>query len=159
MQVEKDKVVSIHYTLTDDNGKVIDSSQGREPLAYLHGNRNLIIGLENALEGKKVGDKFKVTIPPEEAYGERREELVSKVNRQDFQGVEEILPGMQFHASHNGQEYIVTVTKVEGDEVTIDANHQLAGENLTFEVEVVDIRESTDEERAHGHVHMDGHEH
>ncbi len=154
MEVEKNKVVTIHYTLTNDDGQVLDTSVGKNPLKYLHGNKNLIEGLEKELLGKKVGDKLHVIIEPAEAYGERREDLVQEVPREAFQGVEDIQPGMQFNAqAPDGSTYVVTVTNIGEEKITIDANHDLAGVRLTFDVEVMDIRNATDEEISHGHVH------
>jgi FKBP-type peptidyl-prolyl cis-trans isomerase SlyD len=154
MEVEKNKVVTIHYTLTNDEGAVLDSSEGKAPLKYLHGNKNLIEGLENALLGKKVGDKLHVVIEPAEAYGEKRADLIQEVPRESFQGVDDIKVGMQFNAqAPDGSAYVVTVTKVAEDKVTIDANHDLAGVRLTFDVEVIDVRNATDKEIEHGHVH------
>ncbi len=154
MEVEKNKVVTIHYTLTNDDGQVLDTSVGKNPLKYLHGNKNLIEGLEKELLGKKVGDKLHVVIEPAEAYGERREDLVQEVPREAFQGVEDIQPGMQFNAqAPDGSTYVVTVTNIGEEKITIDANHDLAGVRLTFDVEVMDIRNATDEEISHGHVH------
>ncbi len=160
MEIQNSKVASINYTLTNAENKILDTSEGREPLVYIHGKGNLIPGLEKALEGKKVGDKLKVTIQPEEAYGTRNEQLVQVIPRSSFQGVEDIQPGMQFQANVQGHTQIIVVTKVEGDNITTDANHPLAGEELTFEVEVMEVRDATEEELAHGHVHgPNGHEH
>ncbi len=160
MEIQNSKVASINYTLTNAENKILDTSEGREPLMYIHGKGNLIPGLEKALEGKKVGDKLKVTIQPEEAYGTRNEQLVQVIPRSSFQGVEDIQPGMQFQANVQGHTQIIVVTKVEGDNITTDANHPLAGEELTFEVEVMEVRDATEEELAHGHVHgPNGHEH
>ena len=160
MEIQNNKVVSIDYTLTNSEGKVLDSSEGRQPLAYIHGKGNLIPGLEKALEGKKTGDSLNVTIQPEEAYGERNEQLIQVIPRSAFQGVENIEPGMQFQANVQGHQQIILVTKVEGEDITTDANHPLAGEQLTFDVTVTEIREPTEEELAHGHVHgPNGHQH
>lgn len=156
MQVGKNSVVAIDYTLTDDQGEVLDSSKGREPLAYLHGSGNIIPGLEKALEGKETGESFTVRVPPEEAYGERSEDLKQAVPRDMFQGVDDLQVGMQFQASAGGQTQIVTVVGIEGDQVTVDANHPMAGVALNFDVEVKDIREATQEELEHGHVHGAG---
>lgn len=153
MQIAADKVVQIHYTLTNDEGEVLDSSEGQEPLAYLHGFGNIIPGLENALAGRVVGDKFQVTIPPEEAYGLRDDDLVQAAPRSAFQGVPEVLPGMQFHAESPEGIQLVTVIDVDGDNVILDGNHPMAGITLNFDVEVTDIREATAEELDHGHVH------
>ena len=160
MQIAKDKVVSIDYTLTGDQGQVLDSSQGREPLAYLHGNQNIIPGLESALDGKSQGDALKVTIAPEQAYGQHDPKMVQVVPRTAFQGAPTITPGMQFQGNTNQGPRVITVTKVEGDNVTIDANHPLAGQTLNFDVKVVGVRDATAEELSHGHVHgAGGHQH
>jgi FKBP-type peptidyl-prolyl cis-trans isomerase SlyD len=160
MQISDNKVVSIHYTLTNNKGEVLDSSSGKAPLSYLHGKNNIISGLENALSGKAVGDKFNISIPPEEAYGKHDKSLIQTIPKSVFQGVEAIEPGMQFQAKSDHGTQIVTITKVDGDKITVDGNHALAGETLTFDVEVTNIREATKEELQHGHVHgPEGHHH
>jgi len=160
MQVQNDHVVSIDYTLKNDDGEVMDSSESTGPLAYLHGHHNIIPGLEKALDDKSVGDTFTVSIEPAEAYGERDEGAIQTVPRSMFQGVDEIEPGMRFQAQTQGGVTVVTVKEVNGDEITLDANHELAGETLHFDVEVKDVRAASDEEKEHGHVHgPDGHEH
>jgi FKBP-type peptidyl-prolyl cis-trans isomerase SlyD len=160
MQIANNVVASIEYTLTDDQGTVIDSSVGGEPLAYLHGAGNIIPGLEDALEGKKVGDSFKVSIPPSEGYGEKDEGLLQVVPRSMFQGVDQVEVGMQFHAQTDYGMQVITVTKVEGDNVTVDGNHPLAGQTLNFDVKVLEVRDATSEELEHGHVHgAGGHNH
>ena len=157
MLIGSEKVVLIHYTLTDESGQVLDSSSGRDPLAYLHGKGNIIPGLEKALEGKQAGDKLNVAVQPAEGYGERDERLVQDVPREAFENVDEVNPGMQFQAQNEqGQARVVTVTKVADDLITIDANHPLAGANLNFDVEVTEVREPTAEELEHGHVHGPG---
>lgn len=160
LMIGKHSVVSIHYTLKDDEGQVMDSSDGREPLAYLHGENNLIPGLESELQGKTVGSKFETTIEPKDAYGEVSDELVQTIGKQMFQGVEEIEPGMTFIAQgEGGQQRQVRVVEVDEENVTIDANHPMAGKILHFDVEVVNVREATPQEVEHGHVHDDGHDH
>jgi FKBP-type peptidyl-prolyl cis-trans isomerase SlyD len=159
MQVAKNKVVSIDYTLKNDAGEVIDSSEGHEPLLYLHGAQNIVPGLETALEGKATGDRIEVSIGPEEAYGERNDALQQVVAREAFQGVEDLEVGMQFRAESNAGQQIVTITAIEGDEVTVDGNHPLAGETLNFDVTVVDVRDASAEELEHGHVHGPGGHH
>jgi FKBP-type peptidyl-prolyl cis-trans isomerase SlyD len=161
MQIEKEKVVSIDYTLRDSQGQVLDSSQGRGPLTYMQGANNLIPGLERELEGKSKGDQLTTTVPAADAYGERDEQLVQSVPKSAFQGVENIQPGMQFQARGlGGQSTVVTVAKVEGDQVTVDANHPLAGMPLTFDVTVIDVRDATEEEKQHRHAHgPGGHQH
>ena len=159
MQIAANAVAYIHYTLTDEAGAVLDSSSGGEPLAYLHGAGNIIPGLEKALEGKQAGDKLDVTIRPEDGYGVRDENLVQQVPRRAFQGVSDVKAGMRFHANTGNGQAQVTVTQVQGDMVTIDGNHALAGITLTFAVEVTKVREATSEELMHGHVHGPGGHH
>lgn len=147
-------VVSIHYTLKDEDGQVIDTSEGAEPLSYLHGAGNIIPGLENALSGKAAGDAFDVVVEPGQGYGEYQAELLQVVPRAAFEGVESIEPGMAFTAqAADGSQRRIVVREVEGDDVTVDANHELAGVDLHFSVEVVGVREATEDEVAHGHVH------
>lgn len=160
MQAGENSVVLIHYTLTNDAGETLDSSAGREPLAYLHGFGNIIPGLENALAGKKAGDKLKVSIPPAEAYGLREDALLQVVPREAFGGAPDLEVGMQFQAQTPEGVRIVTIVGVEGDNIHLDGNHPLAGETLHFDVEVTEVRKASDEELAHGHVHgAGGHHH
>ena len=161
MLIANQHVVAIDYTLSNDAGEVIDSSQGAEPLVYLHGAGNIIAGLENALAGKAVGDELDVSIEPEDAYGEYSAELITNLGREMFEGVDELEVGMQFHASApDGGMQIVTIRDIEGDQVTIDGNHPLAGQQLNFKVKVVSVRAASEEELAHGHVHGEGgHQH
>ena len=159
MTVENGKVVSFHYTLTNAQGDVLDQSQ-EHPMPYLHGAGNIIPGLEKELAGKKVGDKLTVNVPAAEAYGEYYEQLVNDVPREAFQGVDQIEPGMQFQANTPEGVQVITVKAVNGETVTVDANHPLAGQDLNFDVEIVEVREATEEESAHGHVHgVGGHHH
>lgn len=160
MLIELNKVVNIHYTLTNDEGEILDSSRGQSPLAYIHGIGNIIPGLESALEGRSVGDKFQVTIPPEDAYGLRDDDLVQTVPRDAFEGVDRVMPGMQFQAQSPEGMRVVTVIDVVEDQVILDGNHPMAGVTLNFDVEVAGIRDATSEELDHGHVHgPDGHHH
>ncbi len=161
MLIAINKAVSIDYTLTNDAGEVIDSSAGGEPLVYLQGAGNIIVGLEKALVGKQVGDELNVIVEPEEAYGEYSAELISNLNRAMFEGVDELEVGMQFHASGpDGSMQIVTIRDLEGDQVTVDGNHPLAGQRLNFQVKIIEIRDASEEELAHGHVHgAGGHQH
>lgn len=159
MQVSANKVVSIHYTLTNEMGEVIDSSEGHQPLAYIHGHGNIIPGLENALLGKAAGEKLKVSIPPEEGYGHRDEELIQSVPVEAFHGVDKIEPGMQFHTETPDGVQMVTVVNVESDHVILDANHPMSGITLNFDVEVTEVRDATAEELEHGHVHGPGGHH
>jgi FKBP-type peptidyl-prolyl cis-trans isomerase SlyD len=147
-------IVSMNYKLTDDSGNVIDSSEGGEPLKYLHGAGNIIPGLEKALVGKVEGDKLDVRVEPEEGYGEHRADLIQSVDRAAFQGVDHIEEGMMFQAqAQDGSVQHVTVKAVEDDKVTIDANHPLAGTPLNFQIEILSVQEASEEEIAHGHVH------
>jgi FKBP-type peptidyl-prolyl cis-trans isomerase SlyD len=159
MQITNQKVVSIHYTLTNVDGDIIDSSEGHEPLAYLHGFGNIIPGLENALAGRAAGERFTVSIAPDEGYGERDDAMVQSVPRSAFQGVDEIRPGMQFQAQSPEGMQLVTVLGVEADEVILDGNHPMAGLTLNFAVEITDVRDATREELEHGHVHGPGGHH
>ena len=159
MRIGKHSVVSIDYTLTDDQGAVLDSSKGREPLAYIQGTGSIVEGLEEALEGKEKGAELKVSIPPAKGYGERNASMTQKVPRKMFD-MEKIEPGMRFHAESDHGHQVVTVTAVDSEHVTVDANHPLAGQTLNFEVKVVDVRKATEQELSHGHVHgAHGHDH
>ncbi len=154
MQISQHTVASIDYKLTDGDGQVLDTSEGREPLTYLHGAGNLIPGLESALEGSAPGEAVSVSVDPSEGYGDRDENLIQQVPKEAFEGIEQIEPGMRFQATdEQGQGRVVTVTEVQDEEVTVDANHPLAGVPLNFEVNVVDVREASKEEIEHGHVH------
>ncbi len=158
MKVSLNKVVSIHYTLTDNNGVVLDSSSGKDPLAYMHGMGHLIPGMEEGLDGRTVGEKLNLKISPEKGYGIRDERMVQEVPLAAFNG-QEIQPGMQFEAGSDEQRFIVTITAVNTETATVDGNHPLAGVELNFDVEVLDVREATEEELAHGHVHGPGGHH
>ena len=154
MSIKHNSAVSFHYTLTDDNGQQLDSSDGREPLAYLHGAGNIIPGLENALVGKTTGEKVSVTVQPEDAYGEINPEMIQIVPREAFEGIDDIQAGMQFQASGpDGQTQVVTIKAVGEEGVTVDGNHPLAGQVLNFDVSIEEVRDATEEEIAHGHVH------
>ncbi len=154
LMIGANSVVSMHYKLTDNDGNVIDSSEGMEPLTYLHGAGNIIPGLENALVGKVEKDTLTVKVQPSEGYGEVVQELIETVPKSAFQGTDEIKEGMAFEAQNqNGQMQRIVVKKVEGDLVTVDANHPLAGVELNFDVQIVSVREASEEEISHGHVH------
>lgn len=166
MKISKNQVVSIAYQLRNQDGVLIDESPANQPLTYLHGNNNLIIGLEKALEGKTVGDKIEVRVEPQEGYGEYNEAMVQRVPKSAFQGVDNLEAGMRFIAETNQGPLPVVITAVDGDEVVVDGNHMLAGQPLHFNVEITDIREGTAEEIAQGHIAMPnaggccgGHEH
>jgi FKBP-type peptidyl-prolyl cis-trans isomerase SlyD len=155
MQITKNKVAGIHYTLRDNTGTIIDTSDGREPLYYLHGAGNLIAGMEEGLEGKAKGDKFQLKISPDKGYGEKDPGMTQQVPRSAF-GNQEVKKGMKFSTDRGA---VVTVTDVNLDSVTVDANHPLAGVELNFAVEVMEVRNATDEELSHGHVHGPGGHH
>lgn len=159
MQIEKNRVVTLNYTLRDDQGTVIDSSSGRGPLAYLHGKGNIIPGLEDALAGKAEGDTLDVTVAPERGYGPRDERLVQIVPRAKFGEVQGLAVGMQVRVHGQQGARIVTVVRVDRDFVTVDGNHPLAGRTLHFSVEVTGVRKATHEEVTHGHVHGPGGHH
>lgn len=160
MNISDNCVASFHYTLTDSTGKVLDSSEGQEPLSYLHGAGNIIPGLESALVGKKVGDKLTVAVPAADAYGVRNDDLIQELPSTMFSGIENIEIGMEFHAETEQGLQVVTVTNVDGDQVTIDGNHPLAGIDLNFAVEITEVRAATEEEVNHGHAHgAGGHHH
>jgi len=160
MQIAKHKAVSINYTLTNDAGTVVDTSEGREPLAFIQGIGNIIPGLEKALDGKAAGDQLNVIIAPEDGYGLRNDSLVQTVKREVFGEDMELEVGMCFRTSGGNGPEVISITQIEGDQVTVDGNHPLAGEALTFDVEVVEVRDASEEEIGHGHVHgPGGHEH
>ena len=159
MKIEKNVVASLAYKVMLEDGVVVDQSTSEAPLDYLHGHNNLITGLEKELEGKVAGDKFSVTVAPEDAYGDHNDALVQRVPADVFQGVDQIEVGMRFLADTDQGPIPVEVTEVDGDEVVVDGNHMLAGQTLTFDVEVVAVREATEEEVQHGHIHQAGHDH
>ncbi len=160
MSIQQDQVVSIHYTLKNDAGEVLDGSSDGEPMTYLHGHGNLISGLERELTGKNTGDKLQVKIPPTDGYGDYDKALVQKVPRRALKGIPKITVGMRLQAQTEAGVRAVTVSHVAGDMITLDGNHPLAGQNLNFDVEVADVRPASAEELSHGHVHgADGHHH
>lgn len=156
MQIEKNKVAILHYTLKNNEGTVIDKSDDGS-FVYLHGALNIIPGLENALTGKKMGEEFNVKVAPEDAYGVRSEEHMQEVPKEMFESDDEINVGMQFNAQGpNGEDLMVTIAEVKEDVIVVDGNHPLAGVELNFDVKVVEVREATEEEMEHGHVHGAG---
>ena len=160
MEITADRVVLIHYTLKGDDGAVIDSSAGGEPLAYIHGHGNLVAGLEKALDGKRDGDKIVVSVTPAEGYGVHDAALIQRVPKRSLQGAGQIKKGMQFQGQTPEGMRLFTVTALVGDMVTLDGNHPLADKTLNFDVDVVTVREATSEELEHGHVHgAGGHHH
>lgn len=154
MEIASNCVASIHYTLTNDEGQVIDRSPEAQPLSYLHGAGNIVPGLERALEGKSAGDTFNVDVTPEEGYGQRNDGLIQIVPREAFQGVDSINPGMQFRAQTDNGPLVVTVVEVDDAQVKIDGNHPLAGQTLHFAIEVANVREASEQEKQVGHVEM-----
>ncbi|MFT5820362.1 MAG: FKBP-type peptidyl-prolyl cis-trans isomerase SlyD [Crocinitomix sp.] len=158
MIIANESVVTVNYTLKNDTGEILDTSEGREPLVYLHGVGALIPGLENELAGKSADTKLKVVITPENAYGTRRDELVRVVSKDGFQGEEELTVGMRVQLDTEHGPAIAEVTKVE-EEVTLDLNHPLADMTLHFDVEIIEVRAASAEEIEHGHVHGEGGHH
>lgn len=158
MKIDKEAVASIDYTLTDDNGSVLDTSDGGEPLSYLHGAGNIIPGLEEELAGRVAGDAFTATIEPKDAYGDYNDELIFSVTKDQFDDPGELAEGLHFQAEIAGEPRLCTVAKIEGDKVEVNANHPLTGMTLHFEITVREVREATSEEIEHGHVH-DGERH
>jgi FKBP-type peptidyl-prolyl cis-trans isomerase SlyD len=154
MKIADKKVVSMHYTLKDENGVLLDTSDGREPLVYLHGSGNIIPGLESQLIEKSTGDKLSVVVAPEDAYGVKRDDLQQVVPKENFRGDEELVQGMTVQVETNEGVAIAVVSVIEGENVTLDLNHPLADKTLHFDVEVVDVREASEEELEKGHVHV-----
>lgn len=159
MNITKHKVATLTYVLKDNDGTIIDQADEQQPFAYIQGTDGIIPGLESALEGKSAGDNLKVSIDPEQGYGARNDSLVQVVPLDMFQGVDKVETGMQFHAETNQGVNVVTVTKVDGDQVSIDGNHPLAGVTLNFDVTVLEVRDATAEELDHGHAHGPGGHH
>ena len=160
LKIADDHVVSFHYTLTNNLGEVLDSSEGAEPLTILQGAGNIIPGLEDALTGKAPGDVFKVSIPPEDGYGIRHPELMQVMPRTAFGGVNKLEVGMEFTAQgSDGRMQRVSIAAIDGDNITIDGNHPLAGEVLHFAIKIEEVRKASNEELEHGHVHGPGGHH
>ena len=160
MKIASNRVVLIHYTLKNDAGDTLDSSSGGEPLAYLHGNGNLIPGLEAELLGRVAGESLNVRIAPRDGYGDIDPALVQNVPRSAFAGIDKIEVGMRFQTQTAQGPQVSVVTGVSDDSVQMDANHPLAGQDLNFAVEITNVREASHEEMAHGHVHgAGGHHH
>lgn len=161
MQIVNNKVVAMNYVLKDDTGQILDSSEGRDPLAYIQGTGQIIPGLEKEMEGKKKGDKIQAIIAPENAYGLYMPEMVQEVPLNGFQGEgsEQLQEGMQVRVETSNGPAVAFVTKIDGETVTLDMNHPLADKTLHFDVEVMDVRDATEEELSHGHVHGPGGHH
>lgn len=156
--ISRDKVVSMNYTLTDNSGKVLDASNG-EPMEYLQGHQNIIPGLEVALEGLKPGDRKQVTVQPTEAYGQHNPELIFALPLDQFGG-QAPQTGMLVQLQSPEGEMMATIVKIENNQVTLDANHPLAGQVLNFDVEILEVRSASAEELSHGHPHgPHGHHH
>ncbi len=154
MNIEKNKVIKVDYVLKNSEGTIIDSSEGMEPLEYLHGHNNIIAGLESALEGKKVGDDFNISVHPAQAYGERDENAFTLIPLEKLQHIPNLEVGLKLQIPGPNGAQIVTISKIDDKEVTIDTNHPLAGELLNFDVKVIDIRDASEEEISHGHIHI-----
>ncbi len=152
MEISENSVVSFDFILKDKDGQVLDSSEQDGPLVYLHGAGQLVPGLENGLMGKKIGDRFDVTLAPADAYGDRNDELIQKVPKSEFQSPDELQIGMQFEVPSEGGAVLLTITAIEGDDVIVDGNHPLAGETLHFNITVTEVRAATEEEITHGHA-------
>jgi len=162
MKIAPDTIATLHYVLKEAGGELIESSRQAdgEPLTYLHGSGTMIPGLEDKLEGKSKGDKLSVDVSAEEAYGERDEELIETVEKSEFDDAEELTEGKEFqYDDEDGNVFHVRIVKIEGDKVTVDGNHPLAGKNLHFDIEVLDVRAATAEELEHGHAHGEGGHH
>ena len=153
MKISKNSVVSIQYTLTDDQNDVLDRSSAQDPLVYLHGTGSLIPGLEKTLEGCIAGDKLKVSVKPEDGYGIRDDKMLQNVQKSEFPQGEELQVGMSFQVNGENGPMVLTVVEIRGEEVIVDSNHPLAGVNLHFDVEVMSVREATENELSHGHAH------
>lgn len=159
MQIGPNSVVSIHYELSNDAGEILDASAEGEPLVYLHGAQNIIPGLEKELAGKKAGDALKVKVQPEEGYGVKQPELIQQVPRNAFPDSDKLEVGMRFTAESDNGHISVVITELTDAMATVDGNHPLAGVVLNFDVNIADVRDATEEEVAHGHVHTPGHHH
>ncbi len=160
MEIGENNVVQMHYTLKNDAGEVLDTSEGKAPLTYMHSEGQIIPGLFKAISGKKAGDKVSAVVKPEEGYGEQDDQLIQKIPRERFKGMEDLAVGAKVQAESDNGIQIATVTEIQDKEVTIDLNHPLAGVTLHFDVEIAEVREATEEEISHGHVHgPGGHDH
>lgn len=160
MSIKDNSVVQFNYTLRDEQGEVLESNEGLDPIAYLHGHDNMMPGVENALVGKEVGTKFSVTLPASETYGERNEEAEQRVSVKHLQGAKVWKAGMRALINTDQGQRQVTIIKMGKFMATVDVNHPLAGRELTFDLEVADVRDATSEEIAHGHAHgKGGHQH
>lgn len=158
MTIAKHSIATLHYTLKDDAGEILDVADENNPFLYMHGVGGMIPGLEKALDSKQAGEKVVISVPPADAYGERNPNLTQDVPREMFGSIpdEDMVVGAQFQAQTDQGVEIITVAAIEGDTIKIDGNHPMAGETLHFDVDVIDVRDATDEEIAHGHPHGPG---
>lgn len=153
MIISENKVVSINYTVKTENGEIIDSTEGKEPLSYIHGKGYILPGVEDALEGKEAGDSISIEVKPEDGYGYYYDELVFKVDKEKFSKIDNLEIGTQVQMSTENGPAIFLVTEITDDMVTIDGNHPLAGKTLFFDISVAGVRDATKEELDHGHIH------
>ncbi len=160
MGIKNDMVVQFNYTLRDEKGEVLETNEGLDPIAYLHGHNNMMPGVEDAITGREQGDSFSVTLPPEETYGIRNENAEQRVSVKHLQGAKVWKPGMRALVNTDLGQRQVTVIKVGKFMATIDINHPLAGRTLTFDLDIIGARDATEEEIEHGHAHgVGGHHH
>lgn len=158
MQITVNSVVSFNYVIKEASGEQLETSGG-QPMTYLHGQNSLLPGLEKALDGKAAGDKFAVTLTPEDAFGELRADSELRVPISQLQGSKKWKPGMTAVIHTNQGHQQVTVLKVGHTMATVDTNHPMAGKTLVFDLEVVEVREPSAEELQHGHAHGPGGHH
>lgn len=158
-QVQKDKVVSFSYTLKDSDGNILEQTDKNRPMEYLHGNQNIIPGLEREMEGLIIGDSKSVSVDPKDGYGEYNAELTFRVPRDNFPEGTNLEPGMEFQTETENGPMVITITEVLDNEVVVDANHPMAGQTLHFDITINNVREATAQEKQHGHVHAHGHDH
>ena len=156
MTIKENKVISFHYTLTNQQGEQLESSRDQQPMTYLHGANNIIPGLETAMTGKTAGEEFQVTIEAAEAYGERQDDKIHRIPAKHFKNLKQLKPGQIVSLQTQQGQMQVTVVKIGRFNVDVDANHPLAGQDLTFDVEVTEVRDASEEETTHGHVHGPG---
>lgn len=159
--IKQHSVVTMHYELKDAAGEVLDSSAGQDPLTYLHGAGNIIVGLEEELLGKAIGDEVQAIVSAEKGYGEPVDALIQTVPKEAFgEEIDKVAVGMRFQAETEQGPVPVVVTAMDADTVTVDGNHPLAGKELHFSVKIEEIRDASQEEIDHGHVHgPGGHQH
>lgn len=160
MEIKDNSVVQIHYTLTNDAGTVLDSSKGKEPLSYMHGKHNLILGLEAQLLGKFSGDEFNATVETEDAYGVRNLEAIQNIPLSVLANIPDLAVGMQLQTGTDQGPVSVSIIEINDGHAVVDGNHPLAGERLHFAINIVNVRDATESEINHGHAHAgDGHHH